>query len=46
MLDFLKISERSKKQGVTEIYPLFVINNKSTPSSTYKKQLKEVKKNK
>lgn len=30
MLDFLKISTRSKKQGVTEIYPRFVINNKST----------------
>lgn len=30
MLDFLKISARSKKQGVTEIYPRFVINNKSS----------------
>lgn len=30
MLDFLKISTRSKKQGITEIYPRFVINNKST----------------
>lgn len=30
MLDFLKISARSKKQGVTEIYPRFIINNRST----------------
>lgn len=30
MLDFLKISTRSKKNGVTEIYPKFIINNKST----------------
>lgn len=30
MLDFMKISRRSRKQGVTEIYPKFIINNKST----------------
>lgn len=30
MLDFFKILAHSKKQGVTEIYPSFVINNKST----------------
>ena len=30
MLDFMKISTRSKKQGVTEIYPKFIINNKSS----------------
>ena len=30
MLDFLRVSKRSAKQGVTEIYPRFVINNKST----------------
>ena len=29
MLDFFKISTRSKKQGVTEIYPNFMVNNKS-----------------
>ena len=30
MLDFLKISTREKRQGVTEIYPIFIINNKSS----------------
>ena len=30
MLDFLRVSKRSTKQGGTEIYPRFVINNKST----------------
>ena len=30
MLDFMKISTRSKKQGVTEIYPKFIINNRSS----------------
>ena len=30
MLDFMKISTRSKKKGVTEIYPKFIINNKSS----------------
>ena len=30
MLDFLKISTRSKKNAVTEIYPKFIINNKSS----------------
>ena len=29
MLDFLKISTRIKKDGVTEIYPSFIMNNKS-----------------
>ena len=29
MLDFLKISARSPKAGVIEIYPKFIINNKS-----------------
>ena len=29
MLDFFKISTQSKKQGVTEIYPKFIVNNKS-----------------
>ena len=29
MLDFLKVSTKSKKQGVTEIYPNFMVNNKS-----------------
>ena len=29
MLDFMKISTRMKKQGVTEIYPKFIINNSS-----------------
>ena len=30
MVDFIKISTRSRKQGVTEIYPKFIINNKSS----------------
>lgn len=30
MIDFMKISTRSKKQGITEIYPKFIINNKSS----------------
>lgn len=30
MLDFLKISVRMKRTGGTEIYPKFIINNKST----------------
>lgn len=30
MLDFLKISVRTKRQGAAEIYPTFVINNRST----------------
>lgn len=30
MLDFLKISVRLKRQGGSEIYPKFIINNKST----------------
>ena len=29
MLDFLKVSARMKRDGVTEIYPKFIINNKS-----------------
>ena len=29
MLDFLKISVRSPKSGVIEIYPKFIINNRS-----------------
>ena len=29
MLDFLKIAKRRKKDGVVELYPAFVINNKS-----------------
>lgn len=29
MLDFMKISTRVKRQGVTEIYPKFIINNSS-----------------
>ena len=30
MLDFFTITTRSKKQGVVEIYPSFIINNEST----------------
>lgn len=30
MIDFLKISTRSTKRGITEIYPNFIINNKSS----------------
>lgn len=30
MLDFLKIATRSVKQGVVEVYPKFIINNRST----------------
>ena len=29
MLDFMKISTRVKRQGVTEIYPKFIITNSS-----------------
>lgn len=30
MLDFMKITAKSKKQGVVDIYPKFIINNKSS----------------
>lgn len=30
MLDFMKITARSKKQGYVDIYPKFIINNKSS----------------
>ena len=29
MLDFLRVSKRRNKNGVIEVYPTFVINNKS-----------------
>ena len=29
-MDFFKIATRSKKQGVVEVYPKFIINNRST----------------
>ena len=30
MLDFLKVSTRTKRSGAVEVYPKFIINNKST----------------
>ena len=29
MLDFVKISTRTKKNGAVEVYPKFIVNNKS-----------------
>ena len=29
MLDFVKISTRTKKNGAAEVYPKFIVNNKS-----------------